>query len=315
MRSDPVRAVLNPPQLARFRELTGIGNAALEARFDGWSKLALLTDDLVFLFPRDLADALVHGARVSGFLSDLGISWAPQVIQQWHDNGVSSRPFVAFERRTGVQWADVEDVARLDDLCTMLASLGRAIASWHNLDVSSLPPEIAVPPGFDPKPTLSLFLDPATIGDAVSEAADAADASPSARDRWLEEVRPLASLPAVLLHGDVCEGQLLVDDKREVCGVLDWDTAGIGHPLHDLDFGEWGFGIFEWQHEFAALRAALWDAYRMARAGLDLPSADAVHLLFTLSDLVLSTRRQRGAPLDAWGQRRLATLLADLRRA
>ena len=50
----------------------------------------------------------------------------------------------------------------------------------------------------------------------------------------------------VLVHGDVNAGQVLVDEGSRVTGVLDWETAHLGHPLKDFDLGEWGYGIFAW---------------------------------------------------------------------
>ena len=93
----------------------------------------------------------------------------------------------------------------------------------------------------------------------------------------------------------------MVDDGFTVTGILDWETAGVGHPLHDFDFGKWGFGIFAWEHKFDFLRRCMWDAYAQARGG-ELPSWQAVQLLFCLKELSYFNSQ---ADLDDWGQTRL----------
>ena len=42
---DPLWAVLIPPQLARFRALTGVGDAHLDVDFTGWNKYVVLDAD------------------------------------------------------------------------------------------------------------------------------------------------------------------------------------------------------------------------------------------------------------------------------
>jgi aminoglycoside phosphotransferase (APT) family kinase protein len=126
-------------------------------------------------------------------------------------------------------------------------------------------------------------------------------------DRWARAVQPLFDLPDVTVHGDIHEGQLLVDDTGTLTGVIDWETAGTCHPLKDFDFGEWGFWLFaEFEPAFAQLRQAAWTAYASARSlAIDWL---APHLFFTVLDIATS------APGTAWQQRRrdngLALLLA-----
>ena len=45
-------AVLPPPALDRFRQVCGV-TGPIEPRFDGYTKLVLLTPDRAFLFPRN----------------------------------------------------------------------------------------------------------------------------------------------------------------------------------------------------------------------------------------------------------------------
>ncbi|MEQ7011079.1 phosphotransferase [Actinopolymorpha sp. B17G11] len=115
----------------------------------------------------------------------------------------------------------------------------------------------------------------------------------------------------VLLHGDVCENQLLVDDDLHVRTVLDWDTASLGNPLLDFDFGEWGAAIFRWEAEFSRLRQAMWNAYTTkldGALGTDPPTAHDVHLLFTLKELAYFEESNATGPIDDFGAARLARL-------
>jgi aminoglycoside phosphotransferase (APT) family kinase protein len=127
---------------------------------------------------------------------------------------------------------------------------------------------------------------------------------------WLRELEAVADMDPVLVHGDINEGQILVDDKLKVTGILDWETAGASHPLKDFDFGEWGYGIFAWEHKFDVLRQQMWEAYAQARGG-ELPSWRAVHLFFCLT---LLPRFDREEDLSAWGRARLANNLDLLKR-
>ena len=108
---------------------------------------------------------------------------------------------------------------------------------------------------------------------------------------------------------------LLIDAEGRVTTVLDWDTAGAGHPLHDFDFGEWGFGLYRWEQEFPKFRQVVWDAYRSARGDAPLPSWEAVHLVFTISELGYFERRGRQGQLDEWGASRLVRLRRAIRSA
>ncbi|HVX42955.1 MAG TPA: aminoglycoside phosphotransferase family protein [Mycobacteriales bacterium] len=304
---DPINAVLTPPDLEKFRALTGVGDAPLEVNFEGWSKLAILTDDRVFLFPRWGQDELlIHGAVVCEALAE--VPYVPRVRQRWPEGTLSAGPFVAFDRRTGTPWIDREESASLAEFERMLRSLGQAIATWHRIDPTTLPAGVGKPGDFDEKPWLSAFLDPVRVEDAVSQAVDLTRADKSTASVWRRVVPALARMKPVLVHGDACENQLLVDEQDRVHTVLDWDTAGIGHPLHDFDFGEWGIPIFRWETEFGRLRRAMWGGY-CAELGASPATVEEVHLLFTLAELAQVEERPAAG---SWAQRRLAACRAAI---
>lgn len=308
MSAELLHAVLAAPDLQRFREVTGVGDAHLDVTFEGWSKLAVLSHDRVFLFPRRGRDArMLHGARVCEVLSSMGVSSVPRVVGRWPEGELSAGPFVAFERRSGTGWEVLEDGADFERVERMLRSLGDVIATWHRIDVSGLPSDLQQARFATPdQPWLRDFLDPHRVENAVDEAVRLLQAKPAWSSVWRTTLRALSAMTPVLLHGDVCENQLLINAHGQVATVLDWDTAGIGHPLYDFDFGQWGFGIFTWGARFSELRTAMWQNYRAGRPNADLPSAGEVHLLFTLSELAYLEQRSRQGSIDDWGAARLA---------
>ena len=306
-----VHAILPPPDLWKFREITGVGDEELDVSFGGWSKLAILTADKVFLFPRRGRDEpLSHGALVAERLVELGLDCVPRVLGRWPDGVLDAGPFVAYERRSGTGWPELEATAGLAGFERMLTSLGRQIASWHRLDVSRLPSEVRRPLTQD-RHWLTRLVDPDRVERTVDDVVRLLDATPTWAKQWRRTAFRVAGLPPVFLHGDLCENQLLVDGDLNVGTVLDWDDAAVGNPLLDFDFGEWGFAIFGWEEEFAALRRAMWDAYA-AQLGAGLPSADEVHLLFTLKELAYFEERNAAGPIDDWGTSRLATLRREI---
>ena len=309
---DRLHAILPPPVLASFREVTGAGDVELRARFDGWSKLALLSEDVVYLFPRrGRDDGLRFDAEVCGVLSERGVECAPRVVGTWAHFAEYAGPCVGFERRHGHQWSDIEESASIDEVRTMLRSLGRTIATWHSLDVSALPPALQRPPEFDTKPTLNYLLGP-NYEEIVDEAATRAGAIRTVRDAWLSRVEEVVAMDGVFVHGDICENQLIVDDDRNVHTVIDWDTAGTGHPLHDFDFGEWGFGIYRWERRFPSLRADMWASYVAERQNTTMPDSAAVNLVFAIAEFTHFARYRDAGMVDPWRARRLANCEAAL---
>jgi aminoglycoside phosphotransferase (APT) family kinase protein len=302
---DPLHGVLSPPEVARFRALAHLGDEPLELNFDGWSKLAVLSKDRVFLFPRRGREPdFLHGARACEALCALGVGCVPEVLDRWSSDELPSGPCVAFVRRPGRSWSSLEDKASFGEWERVLSSLGEAIATWHGITAERLPADLARPARFSPKGALSRMLEAVPIDALLSDAAPLAAGEPTWLPLWRSALGAVRAAPPVLLHGDVCENQLLVDGELRVTTVLDWDTAGLGNRLHDFDFGEWGLGIYRWEAEFARLRQVCWGAYRAAlgAAGADLPPWEVVHLVFVLAELL--HLEQRSGTLDGWSARR-----------
>lgn len=305
MTEDCIQAVLIEPQLRRFREVCGLDGVALTANFQGWHRHAVLAPDRVFLFPRDRSrvPGLRREVTVLEALDGRGAP-AARLLGQWHDREVSPYPFIAVSRLPGRTWSELEATASLEQLATVMEGLGRAIASWHRLPRRTLPRSI---PRRQDNTERFLVTE---LQAAAYDSARLLDLPETRAASWLCALEPLAAMESVLVHGDINEAQILVDDDLQVTGILDWEAAHVGHPLKDFDFGEWGYGIFAWDRHFDLLRRRMWEAYSAARGGA-LPSWQAVHLFFCLNWVRWFSRRP---VLDDWGHARLATTLDHLRR-
>jgi len=164
----------------------------------------------------------------------------------------------------------------------------------------------------------ALFRD--TLAGAVEEAVELLGAGlekewsrAALRGAWRGALEDVAICAPVLVHGDVCENQFLVDANLAITGVLDWGRAGIGHPLFDFDFGEWDTDLFRWEHQFEALRRALWEGYKARRDTVALPDFTSVHLLFSLVEAIfLWDRKWFGKPMTPWQKARLGLSLANV---
>jgi aminoglycoside phosphotransferase (APT) family kinase protein len=304
---DRIHAILIEPQLARFRRLCGLDGVPLTTSFEGWHRHAVLAPDRVCLFPRDRSrvPGLRHEAIALEALDGRGVP-APRLVGRWDDREVSPYPFLAVTRLPGQTWSHLEATATLAQVETMLASLGRAIAAWHRLDRRSLPPALRRRNRPD---DLTRFL-ATSLDAAIEHVARLLDLPAPRAAAWRRALAGVAAMAPALVHGDVNEGQILVDDDLQVTGILDWETAQVGHPLKDFDFGEWGYGIFAWDRHFDRLHRALWDGYAAARGGV-LPPWQAVHLCFCVQWADWFGRQPEPTP---WQCARLATTLELLRR-
>jgi aminoglycoside phosphotransferase (APT) family kinase protein len=203
----------------------------------------------------------------------------------------------------------LETDATLDQLITVLSGLGQAIASWQRLNPRDLPRRIRSRRRQRLR-DFARLLGIDALREAAKKVASWLDLPSRRATAWLRELEPLASMAPVLVHGDINEGQILVDDNLHVTGILDWETAGVGHPLKDFDFGEWGYGIFAWEPRFDVLRRHMWEAYMRARGG-ELPSWRAVHLFFCLTSIAHFSQQEA---LNTWGRDRLANNVDLLKR-
>jgi aminoglycoside phosphotransferase (APT) family kinase protein len=254
-------AVLNPPQLARFRTLVQLGDAALAVDFTGWNKYVVLTDDRALLFPRQANNVEWFERELAAYraIEATGLAVVPRLIGEWRDEAVYPFPFAAVTRLRGV---------RPTDASAVLDQLGRAIAAWHEIPAPDLPG--ARPPAHHDRADMRWLhraLNPRTTHEAAAEAADRLGRR-SELARWAELLDVGARHHHVFVHGDIHEDQLLVVDGK-LMGILDWETARIDHPFWDFDLGEWGTGLWRrHRHDFSRLWSIAWQSYATER-GLD----------------------------------------------
>lgn len=278
-----------------------MADAPLQANFSGWHRHAIIAPGRVFLFPR-------HRQWVRGLLIEKAVlqaidshsTPAPRILGSWHDDAISPYPFLCTTRLYGNSWGTLGQASKATapraDWLALMDNLGRAIASWQR--IADLPKSVRR--GSAPLKEFTARLSARAIDESTQRAAIAAELPASIARHWAKQLRPLAKMPRVLVHGDIHEGQLLVDETLDITGVFDWEAACIGHPLKDFDFGEWGFEIFELEEHFAELRRILWQSYADARAE-DLPDWRTVHLFFCVKELAYFSRR----PLnDDWTRQR-----------
>jgi hypothetical protein len=91
-----VAAVLVPPQLKRFREICEV-DGPIEARFEGYTKHVLLTDDRAFLFPRNHT-IVTQLERECDVYATVDHPLVPKLLGRWHEPAISPYPFFAVTR-------------------------------------------------------------------------------------------------------------------------------------------------------------------------------------------------------------------------
>lgn len=254
---DPVLAVISPPNLERFRALVGIPpDEPIGVDFSGWSKLVLLTDELAILFPRDHTHApyLTYEIEALQAIAPIGLAEAPELLGVFHDESVCAHEFVV-ERRLRGEMLDrrVRDMTA-EQLGDVLEQVARLAKRWHAADPGVLTMR---PPRTQPQ---EAFVDELLRPDGPT--AVNVDFTKGERLVFEAALARIRTLPPVLVHGDLHEGQILVDDDLNVTGILDWQTARVNHPFTDFDLGEWGTGAWRaHRKDFPELRRRMWSAY------------------------------------------------------
>jgi aminoglycoside phosphotransferase (APT) family kinase protein len=254
-KAHPALAVVAPPRLARFRERLHLrDDDPIEADFTGWSKLVLLTPAHAVLFPRDhtQVEPLWRDVAALRAVEPLGLPCVPVIREVLEDPAISAYPVVVLDRLPGRPLDQLVESMPREELCDLFAELGRLAAAWHEVDV-------ALVPSLPRRSTL----------DSASLLVDELELSPleaAGAERALERAR---TLDPVLVHGDLHEGQLLVDadPPHRLTGILDWQTARIDHPFVEFDLGEWGTALWRGHRaHLSELRGRAWDAYATTRA-------------------------------------------------
>ena len=266
-RHDPVFAVVAPPRVPRFRDLAGLTDGdVVTADFSGWSKLVLLAGDRAFLFPRDHTQVEYLEREVEALRAVAGIRLpqVPVVDAVWDDPGVSALPVAVVTRLPGRLLAERMESLTVEQVGDVLEQVAALAARWHAADPGPLAQR--PPRTHPPQALVDDLLGRLSLDEALEHAAAPLGLDAGRRSRLADALEQARTLPPVLVHGDVHEGQLLVDDDLRVTGVIDWQTARVGHPFTEFDLGEWGTGTWRaHRRSFPELRRRQWAVYAAAR--------------------------------------------------
>ncbi len=301
--SGDLRALLIPPQETSLRSRFGLEDVPLQLITSGWHRLVVAAPDRVFVFPRHQGEVPML-EREADVLSALGLDFAPRLLGLHRDGRISPYPFLELTRIPGDSYDAVEASLSFEEVARCLEGLGRRVAQWH---------QVAVPSRFGSRPE---HLDAPRVSEAWTEPDAMLEtvrlAAESLRphmgdvpaDLWAETLIPIATMELTTVHGEVSDGQFLVDERLRVTGVVDWDGLHMGHPFVDLDFGVGGYRICRWEQRWAELRRCIWEAYATER-GIPLPEWRCVDLFWCLLDAMTLMRSGRA-------EARWSRALADL---
>ena len=275
-----VLAVLVPPQLARFRQLCQV-DGPIEPRFDGHTKHVLLTGDRAFLFPRNhtLVKLLEREGDVYAAVDH---PLVPRLLGRWHEPRISPYPFLAVTRLAGSTPGRISP----ERLPSLAAQLGAALGACHETPLDIVPQSLwanawTEPPAAPPAAT-DCYSPLRKLGGAERLAAAAASfiGAPSSPP-LVDALRAAESLSPVLAHGDLHEGQLLVDASSTLTGILDWGFGGLWSPLVDFTGVRELFGA---DTAYGEVRRHMWPAYAAQRSA-PLPTWEQIHLAMTAFDI------------------------------
>ena len=177
---------------------------------------------------------------------------APIVHAVWEDPASPRYPVVVLDRLPGIPLAAiVEDMPVAD----ARGPVRRAGSSRRRLARRSTPRSVPT------LPRRRRLDDHTTLADELELDARRGRGPRPMRSARARELEP------VLVHGDLHEGQLLVDPEppHRLTGILDWQTARVDHPFVEFDLGEWGTALWRGHRaDFPELRRRAWDAYAAA---------------------------------------------------
>ncbi len=316
-----VSGVLNYIQLEKFCKRFNLLPNQIKANFDGWRKLVLYTDKLIFLFPRDPRgiEWLEKEALAYEIMDISGNLPVPKLIERVSDKEISYYDFVVVTKIKGTAYARFEDEVDKQDVHRMLINLTQIIPLWHEtvleedqikiLKVPSKKIEI-ISLGNWEQATLNpdqvenslLYLQGVLEywGNKFNFHSTDLLISKAIHLKWSNCLSEIASLKHVLIHGDIHEDQILLESKKSmtITGIIDWETVKFANPIWDFDFGEWGLKIWEWREFFSEFRREIWKIYSDKRK-IDLKSFEGLDLFYSMRELlwVLKTPEKEYFPI------------------
>ncbi len=301
--SADLRALLIPPQEASLRSRFSLEDVPLQLITSGWHRLVVAAPDRVFVFPRHQGEVPML-EREAEVLSALGLDFAPRLLGLHREGAISPYPFLELTRIPGTSYDAVEASMSFEQVAKCLEDLGRRVAQWHQVTVPSR--FHSRPEHLDPPRVSGVWTEPDAMTETVRLGGEALrpHMGDVPTELWTEALIPIAALDHTTVHGEVSDGQFLVDEDLRVTGVVDWDGLHHNHPFVDLDFGVGGYRICRWEQRWIELRRRTWEGYAAER-GIPLPEWRCVNLFWCLLDAMTLLRSERA---DA----RWSTALADL---
>lgn len=263
MDTDPLFAVLAPPNAERLRARLGVGpDEPVELATTGWCKVVVLFESVAVLVPRrhDLVPALRREIEALEALHDVGLPGAPQLLEVVDDPAISPFPLPVVERVDGASLESVEPTLSESQWYEALRDVGHAVALVHDRATGALhdrePAEHrAILHGL-------LDLDRQKRLETLELGADVLGVSSTRLEILADMMEPAARLSQVVVHNDLHEAQVMIG-PRGVTGIIDWQTASVSHPFVDFDVLQWGRGALARLGESTTLhRQAMWHGAR-----------------------------------------------------
>lgn len=207
--------------------------ASAEPFGDGWDNSAFLVNgELVFRFPRrEVAVRLMATeCAVLPLLQSLPLP-VPRPIYSAPPDSAFPWPFSGYSLLPGRTACD----AALDESerVPLAAPLGRFLAELHRVDV---PEAKAAGAPDDELRRLDVEYRVGKIKERLRDACDQGLIDDGGSwDRVLADA-PSEWTPrrAAVVHGDLYARHLLLDDGRNLCGIIDWGDVHVGDPAVDI---------------------------------------------------------------------------------
>ncbi len=300
-----VYAILNFEQLERFCKRMNVNPSTLKANFDGWRKHVLISDDRVFLFPRDPngIEALDLEATAYEIMNRHPDFPVPKFIERVKDSQISYYEFVVISYLEGTAYSKFEKEVKEDDVIKMLTNLAVVLAKLHEIPLVDIPSKIQNSKIFN---IMRYKWEEHILESVFEEAFDVVvdkvikntkRFSPNLLDTfesvklnilWKECLLEIRGLSPVFLHCDIHEDQILVESKEnmKITGIIDWESVRVGNPVWEFNFYEWGFGIWKWSKNFPEFRKIMWKKYLEER-NLKLKFNNGLDFFYTLSEFLI----------------------------
>lgn len=139
-------------------------------------------------------------------------------------------PFAGYERVPGTSLCSTSITA--EQRCAIGAPLGRFLRALHAIDPESVPGGLPLDPigRYERAKNVALSRDRFR---ALTQSGAIDDPAPLLR---VIEEAPLDAIgaPDTVVHGDLYARHLLLDDRKQLCGVIDWGDVHLGHRATDL---------------------------------------------------------------------------------